>query len=57
MLDEIPPNSEVEISGTDSVYIDQDVLEVIQEFKQKAHHKKIQLKLKDIPEVETIALH
>jgi len=57
LLDEIPPNSEVEISGTDSVYIDQDVLEVIQEFKQKAHHKKIQLKLKDIPEVETIALH
>jgi MFS superfamily sulfate permease-like transporter len=57
MLDKIPPYSVVEIKGTDSVYIDQDILEIFQEFKPKAHLKHIQLKLKDIPEVETIAIH
>ena len=57
LLDRIPEYSVVHIDGSDSVYIDQDVLEVIQEFKPKAHHKHIQLVLKEIPEVETIALH
>ena len=57
MLDRIPANSIVEINGTDSVYIDQDILEIIQDFKSKAFQKNIQLLLKDIPEVETIELH
>lgn len=57
MLDKIPEYSVVNIVGTNSVYIDRDVLEIIQEYKPKAHHKHIQLTLKDIPEVETIALH
>lgn len=57
LLDKIPPYSIVEIRGTDSLYIDQDILEIFQEYKPKAHHKHIQLKLKDIPEVETIAVH
>jgi hypothetical protein len=47
----------VEINGSDSVYIDRDVLEIFQDFKAKAHHKHIQLTLKEIPEVETIELH
>jgi len=57
MLDKLPEYSIVEIIGSDSVYIDRDVLEIFQDFKSKAHRKHIQLSLKDIPEVETIELH
>ena len=57
MLDQLPAYSIVEINGNKSVYIDHDVLEIIQDFKVKAHNKHIQLKLIDIPEVETIVLH
>ncbi len=57
MLDALPGYSIVEINGSNSVYIDRDVLEIFQDFKAKAHHKHIQLILKDIPEVETIELH
>ena len=57
MLDKIPPYSIVEIIGTDSIYIDHDILEIFQEYKKKAHNKHIELILKDIPAVETIELH
>ncbi len=57
MLDSLPPYCVVEINGSDSVYIDRDVLEIFQDFKAKAHQKHIQLTLKDIPAVETIELH
>jgi MFS superfamily sulfate permease-like transporter len=57
VLDTIPEYSIVEIDGTDSVYIDQDILEIFHDFKSKAHNKHIQLILKSIPEVETIELH
>lgn len=57
VLDQMPEYSVVEIIGTDSVYIDHDILEIIQQFKPKAHNKHIQLMLKDIPEVQTISLH
>ncbi|MBI1342594.1 MAG: SulP family inorganic anion transporter [Terrimonas sp.] len=56
-LDKIPEYAVVEITGTDSVYIDNDILEIFHDFKSKAHNKHIQLILKDIPEVETIGLH
>jgi len=57
MLDNIPEFSVVEIIGTDSVYIDNDILEIFQDYKSKAHRKHIELILKDIPEVQTIELH
>ena len=57
MLDTLPAYCIVEINGSNSVYIDRDVLEIFQDFKSKAHNKHIQLILKDIPEVETIELH
>lgn len=57
MLDKLPEYSIVEIIGTDSVYIDNDILEIIHDFKTKAHHKHIQLVLTDVPDVETIELH
>lgn len=57
MLDKIPAYSIVEIIGSDSVYIDNDILEIIHDYKKKAHNRHIQLVLKDVPEVETIELH
>ncbi|MBL0144861.1 MAG: SulP family inorganic anion transporter [Chitinophagaceae bacterium] len=57
VLDKIPAYSIVEIIGTDSVYIDNDILEIFQEDKLKGHDKHIQLLLKDIKEVEVIELH
>jgi len=56
-LDKMPPYSIVEIIGTDSVYIDRDVLEIFAEFKSKAHIKHIQLILIDIPDVQILELH
>lgn len=56
-LDAIPPYSVVEINGVDSVYIDHDILEIMQEFRTKARNKHIQLILKKIPEVQIIELH
>ena len=57
LLDNIPLYSTVHINGSDSVYIDNDILEIIQDYKSKAHQKHIELKLTDIPEVQTIELH
>ena len=56
-LEKIPDYSIVDIDGGHSVYIDYDVIEVINEFKAKAHHKHIELHLKGIPDVETIGAH
>jgi MFS superfamily sulfate permease-like transporter len=56
-LDKLPEYSIVEITGSRSVYIDNDVLEIFHDFKSKAHGKHIQLALQDIPDVETIELH
>jgi len=57
LLDQMPNNAVVEIIGTDSVYIDRDILEIFQDFKSKAHTRNIQLFLTDIPAVETIEMH
>lgn len=56
-LDNMPEYSIVEINGSNSVYIDRDVLEIFQDFRSKAHHRHIHLILHHIPEVETIGLH
>jgi len=56
-LEKIPDYSEVHIDGAHSVYIDYDVIEVINEFKAKAHHKHIALHLSGIPDVETLEAH
>ncbi len=56
-LEKIPDYAVVHINGAHSVYIDYDVIEVINEFKSKAHHKHIELKLSGIPDVETIGTH
>ena len=57
MLDLIPEYSIVKVTGTNIVYIDHDILEILQDYKSKAHHKHIELIINDIPSVETIELH
>ena len=57
MLDKLPEYAIVDINGADSVYIDNDILEIFHDFKAKAHRKHIQLTMTNIPEVETIELH
>ncbi len=56
-LDNIPAYSMVEIDGTGIVYIDHDILEIIHDYKLKAHHKHIDLKLTNVPYVDTIILN
>ncbi len=56
-LEKIPDYSVAHIDGAHSVYIDYDVIELINEFKTKAHHKHIELQLSGIPDVETIETH
>jgi MFS superfamily sulfate permease-like transporter len=57
LLDDLPEFSVVEIDGTNSVYIDNDILEIFQEFRSKAKDRHIELKMKGIPEVEIIGIH
>jgi len=57
VLEKIPNYSVVHIDGSRSVYIDYDIIEVINEFKTKAHHKHIELHLRGIPDVETLEAH
>ncbi len=56
-LDKIPAYCTVEINGTDSVYIDHDILEIFQEFRSKAHTRHIEVIMKGVPEVEVISVH
>lgn len=57
MLDKLPEDSNVEIIGSKSIYIDHDILEIFHDFKSKANEKDIHLVMKDIPYVETMELH
>jgi MFS superfamily sulfate permease-like transporter len=57
VLETIPDYSVVHIDASHSVYIDYDVVEIINEFKSKARYKHIELHLSGIPDVETIGAH
>lgn len=57
LLDQLPAYAVVEVVGTDSVYIDHDILEIFSDFKSKAHTRHIQFILHDIREVQTIEIH
>jgi len=57
LLDQLPSYASVEIRGTASQYIDTDVLEIIHDFKSKAHRRHIELTLTGIRDVPTIELH
>jgi MFS superfamily sulfate permease-like transporter len=57
LLENVPGYSILEIDGTSSVYIDNDILEIFQSFRSKARNRHIDLITHGIPEVETIELH
>ncbi|MGV3504353.1 MAG: SulP family inorganic anion transporter [Adhaeribacter sp.] len=56
-LEHLPDNSKVIIDGSNSTFIDYDVLEAIQDFKLTAHERNITVKLIDVPEVAVSAAH
>lgn len=57
LLEGLPEFSVVEINGMNSVYIDNDILEIFHEFRSKAKSRHIELKMKGIPDVEIIGIH
>jgi len=56
-LRELPNNCRLTINGSQSTYIDYDVLEVIEAFRQNAPNRDIELILIDIPSVDLINNH
>ena len=54
-LKEIPPKSSVLIDASDSVHIDQDVLDILEDFKTKAKFKEIDLEIRGIGEDKEIS--
>ena len=56
-LNQAPPQSNVTIDGSKSAFIDYDVLEAIQEFKDTSQHRNIKVHLIDIPSVATVGGH
>lgn len=56
-LDQIPEDSTLTIDGSESVFIDNDILEIITEYAYKAADRNIELNLKGIEKVEVISAH
>lgn len=56
-LDQLPENSTVIIDGSQSEFIDYDVLEIIQDFKINAHYKNIDVELVGIKEIYSVPHH
>lgn len=56
-LEKLPPNSHVIIDGTNSEYIDYDVLEAIENFKTTAEEKNIHLEILKVPGVAVMDAH
>lgn len=56
-LYQVPPYSVLTIDGSDSRFIDYDVLEMISEYEKQAHERHIQLILKNIEQVNVTSLH
>jgi MFS superfamily sulfate permease-like transporter len=56
-LNELPPGVEVEVDGTRARYIDYDVLEILNDFRETAKLRHIKLRLLGIPEVATTPHH
>jgi len=56
-LDEVPEYSVLTIDGSESDFIDHDILEIISEFETKARYKHIELHLREIERVEVVSGH
>jgi MFS superfamily sulfate permease-like transporter len=57
VLDEVPEYSVLIIDGTESNFIDYDILEIVSEYQNKAHDRHIELHLKGIEKVNVTAVH
>ena len=56
-LDKIPAYSILTIDGSESDFIDYDILEIISEFRNKAHDRHIEVHLQGIATVNITAIH
>ena len=57
-LEDLPTNAKVIIDGTNSVSIDHDVLEIINDFKKlTAPQRNIEVETIAVPEVQSVSLH
>ncbi len=56
-LDEIPEYSVLIIDGSESNFVDYDILEIVSEYHNKAHDRHIELHLKGIEKVNVTAVH
>ncbi len=56
-LEKIPAYSVLTIDGTQSTFIDYDILEIISEFESKAHDRHIEVHLNGIEKVNVTAVH
>jgi MFS superfamily sulfate permease-like transporter len=56
-LDQIPEYSCLTIDGTESHFVDYDILEIISEYANKAHDRHIELTLTGIQQVNVTAVH
>jgi MFS superfamily sulfate permease-like transporter len=56
-LDQIPEYSCLTIDGTESHFVDYDILEIISEYANKAHDRHIELTLNGIQQVNVTAVH
>jgi MFS superfamily sulfate permease-like transporter len=56
-LERIPKYSILTIDGSESRFIDYDILEIISEFEAKAHDRHIEVHLKGIEKVNVTAIH
>lgn len=56
-LDQVPEYSILTIDGSESNFVDYDILEIISEFEAKAHDRHIELHLKGISRVNVQAIH
>jgi MFS superfamily sulfate permease-like transporter len=56
-LEHMPHNSHVIIDGENSEYIDYDVLEAIQAFKETAHERNITVEVLNVEEVPVLDMH
>ncbi len=56
-LDEVPEYSNLTIDGSDCQFVDYDILEIISEYRNKAHDRHIDLRLVNIEAVNVSAIH
>lgn len=57
LLDKLPPYSVITIDGSETMFIDYDILELISEFQAKAHDRHIEVHTPGIEKVNVTSIH